>query len=97
MQRFPHLYELRHPKTGDDVAHVAEQFNTYLTTRDWNTVENPRSDARASSGASFVVAGADGRRRARPRRSTPVTFEPPPSRAVARTDAARHHDRAVGA
>jgi predicted DsbA family dithiol-disulfide isomerase len=41
MQRFPHLYELRHPKTTDDIVHVAEQFRTYLTTRDWNTVENP--------------------------------------------------------
>ncbi|HEX5094735.1 MAG TPA: hypothetical protein VFX21_01915, partial [Acidimicrobiia bacterium] len=40
-QRFPHLYELRHPKTHHDLVHVAEQFNTYLTTRDWNTVENP--------------------------------------------------------
>jgi len=41
MQRFPHLYELRHPKTTDDLVHVAEQFRTYLTTRDWQTVENP--------------------------------------------------------
>jgi 2-hydroxychromene-2-carboxylate isomerase len=41
MQRFPHLYELRHPKTHDDIVHVAQQFRTYLTTRDWNTVENP--------------------------------------------------------
>jgi 2-hydroxychromene-2-carboxylate isomerase len=41
MQRFPHLYELRHPKTTDDLVHVAEQFHTYLTTRDWRTIENP--------------------------------------------------------
>ncbi len=41
MQRFPHLYELRQPKTNADIVHVAEQFRTYLTTRDWNTVENP--------------------------------------------------------
>jgi 2-hydroxychromene-2-carboxylate isomerase len=41
MQRFPHLYELRHPKTMDDLLHVGEQFRTYLSTRDWNTVENP--------------------------------------------------------
>jgi 2-hydroxychromene-2-carboxylate isomerase len=41
MQRFPHLYELRHPKTTDDLVHVAEAFRTYLTTRDWQTVENP--------------------------------------------------------
>ena len=41
MERFPHLYELRHPKTHDDLVHVAQEFRTYLTTRDWNTVENP--------------------------------------------------------
>jgi hypothetical protein len=41
MTRFPHLYELRHPKTTDDLLHVAEHFRTYLTTRDWQTVENP--------------------------------------------------------
>jgi 2-hydroxychromene-2-carboxylate isomerase len=41
MQRFPHLYELRHPKTVEDLVHVGEQFRTYLSTRDWNTIENP--------------------------------------------------------
>jgi 2-hydroxychromene-2-carboxylate isomerase len=41
MQRFPHLYELRHPKTRADLESIAEHFGTYLTTRDWNTVENP--------------------------------------------------------
>jgi 2-hydroxychromene-2-carboxylate isomerase len=41
MERFPQLYELRHPKTMGDVASVAEHFRTYLTTRDWQTVENP--------------------------------------------------------
>lgn len=41
MQRFPHLYELRHPKTTDDLLHIGDQFRTYLSTRDWNTVENP--------------------------------------------------------
>jgi 2-hydroxychromene-2-carboxylate isomerase len=41
MARFPHLYELRHPKTHDDLVHVAQSFETYLTSRDWNTVENP--------------------------------------------------------
>jgi hypothetical protein len=41
MRRFPNLYELRHPKTMRDLTNVAEQFRTYLTTRDWNTVENP--------------------------------------------------------
>jgi len=41
MQRFPYLYELRHPKTLDDLLHVGNEFRTYLTTRDWQTIENP--------------------------------------------------------
>jgi hypothetical protein len=41
MPRFPNLYELRHPKTTDDLVNVANHFRTYLTTRDWHTVENP--------------------------------------------------------
>jgi predicted DsbA family dithiol-disulfide isomerase len=41
MQRFPHLYELRHPKTSDDVGHIAELFRTYVLTRDWKTIEKP--------------------------------------------------------
>jgi 2-hydroxychromene-2-carboxylate isomerase len=41
MQRFPHLYELRHPKTTGDLLHVGEQFATYLSTRDWPTIQNP--------------------------------------------------------
>ncbi|HUI48411.1 MAG TPA: DsbA family protein [Acidimicrobiia bacterium] len=41
MPRFPHLYELRHPKTAGDLVNVAQHFGTYLTTRDWQTVENP--------------------------------------------------------
>ncbi len=41
MPRFPHLYELRHPKVTADLVHVSEEFGVYLSTRDWNTVENP--------------------------------------------------------
>ncbi len=41
MQRFPQLFELRHPKTMNDLTSIAEHFRTYLTTRDWQTVENP--------------------------------------------------------
>ncbi len=41
MARFPHLYELRHPKMRADLVNVAEHFKTYLTSRDWQTVENP--------------------------------------------------------
>ena len=43
MRRFPHLYELRHPKTGDDLMHIAEHFRTYVQTRDWKTIENARA------------------------------------------------------
>jgi len=40
-EEFPHLYELRHPKTVDDLTHIAEVFGPYLSARDWHTVENP--------------------------------------------------------
>jgi 2-hydroxychromene-2-carboxylate isomerase len=38
---FPHLYELRKPKTIDDWHHISDQFNPYLQARDWQTVANP--------------------------------------------------------
>ncbi len=38
---FPHLYEMRHPKTGDDLRLIARTFEPYLTARAWNSVENP--------------------------------------------------------
>ncbi|MFM8969360.1 MAG: hypothetical protein ACKOI3_03830, partial [Actinomycetota bacterium] len=38
---FPGLYELKVPKTTDDLAHIAEAFNPYLKTREWKTVQNP--------------------------------------------------------
>lgn len=38
---FPHLYELRRPKTDADVVHIAEAFRPYLEARDWRTVEKP--------------------------------------------------------
>jgi predicted DsbA family dithiol-disulfide isomerase len=41
MERFPHLYELRHPKTMDDLLHVGRHFRTYLETRAWRTIERP--------------------------------------------------------
>jgi len=39
--RFPGLYELKVPKTADDLAHIAEVFTPYLKTREWKTVQNP--------------------------------------------------------
>jgi 2-hydroxychromene-2-carboxylate isomerase len=38
---FPHLYELRRPKTTDDWRHIHALFEPYLTARDWNTVQTP--------------------------------------------------------
>lgn len=38
---FPHLYELRKPKTADDHAHIAGWFAPYLKARAWRTIENP--------------------------------------------------------
>ena len=40
---FPHLYELRRPKTADDWHHIAGEFAPYLNARDWATVERPVS------------------------------------------------------
>ncbi len=38
-RRFPHLYELKRPKTDADVVFIAEQFAPYLSARDWQTRE----------------------------------------------------------
>ncbi len=40
-REFPHLYEMRRPKTAADAAHIGESFRPYLTARDWATIENP--------------------------------------------------------
>lgn len=39
--RFPHLSELRHPKTPADLARTAAVFEPYLRARTWRTIENP--------------------------------------------------------
>ena len=38
---FPHLYELRRPKTADDWAHIQDVFSPYLAARDWRSVAHP--------------------------------------------------------
>jgi hypothetical protein len=38
---FPHLYELRRPKTPADWLHIQGDFAPYLEARDWQTVERP--------------------------------------------------------
>lgn len=38
---FPHLYELRRPKTDADWQHISDQFAPYLNARDWQTIQNP--------------------------------------------------------
>ena len=38
---FPHLYELRRPKTTADQAHIEAQFATYFDARDWRTISHP--------------------------------------------------------
>lgn len=40
-EEFPHLYEMRHPKTAADLTHIATTFQTYLGARDWKTIERP--------------------------------------------------------
>lgn len=41
MSQFPHLYEIKVPKTAEDLAHIGNVFNPYLKTREWKTVQNP--------------------------------------------------------
>jgi hypothetical protein len=41
MAQFPHFYELKVPKTPDDMTHIANAFNPYLRAREWQTVQNP--------------------------------------------------------
>ena len=38
---FPRLYEIKRPKSDEDVAAIAETFRPYLEARDWETVERP--------------------------------------------------------
>jgi 2-hydroxychromene-2-carboxylate isomerase len=40
-RRFPHLYELKRPKTDADVVFIADRFAPYLSARDWETREKP--------------------------------------------------------
>ena len=40
-REFPHLYELRKPKTDADTSHIAQQFAPYLRARTWRTVQRP--------------------------------------------------------
>jgi 2-hydroxychromene-2-carboxylate isomerase len=38
---FPHLYELRRPKTAEDWQHIQTNFAPYAEARDWRTVARP--------------------------------------------------------
>ncbi len=40
-RRFPHLYEIKRPKTDDDMAHIGAVFAPYLEAREWETREKP--------------------------------------------------------
>ncbi len=39
--RFPGLYELKTPKTADDLTAIAHAFRPYLRGRQWESVQNP--------------------------------------------------------
>ena len=39
--RFPGLYELKTPKTDEDMAKIGTIFTPYLTAREWRTIQNP--------------------------------------------------------
>ncbi len=38
---FPRLYEIKRPKSPQDVHEIAETFRPYLEARDWVTIERP--------------------------------------------------------
>jgi predicted DsbA family dithiol-disulfide isomerase len=38
---YPHLFELRRPKSSADWSHIGEMFAPYLKARDWQTVAHP--------------------------------------------------------
>ena len=40
---WPHLYELRRPKTQADWVHIGDSFAPYINARDWRTIERPVS------------------------------------------------------
>ncbi|MFZ4519201.1 MAG: DsbA family oxidoreductase [Microthrixaceae bacterium] len=40
-ERFPHLYEIKRPKSQLDMVHIAEAFTPYFEGRDWQSVEKP--------------------------------------------------------
>jgi hypothetical protein len=40
---FPYLYELQHPKTDPDLAHIAATFKPYLEARDWVSIDRGRT------------------------------------------------------
>jgi 2-hydroxychromene-2-carboxylate isomerase len=39
--RINHLYELKTPKTDDDMTHIAEVFQPYFAAREWESKEKP--------------------------------------------------------
>lgn len=39
--RFPHLYEIKRPKSPADLTHISTQFAPYLNARDWESREKP--------------------------------------------------------
>ncbi len=41
MSRFPHVYEIKRPKSEADLVHIQQQFTPYLTGRDWESRERP--------------------------------------------------------
>ncbi|GIU84188.1 MAG: hypothetical protein KatS3mg008_0963 [Acidimicrobiales bacterium] len=38
---FPRLYEIKRPKSAEDLAHISQKFQPYLAARDWRTVQKP--------------------------------------------------------
>jgi len=41
MRLFPHVYEIKRPKSADDLRHIQQEFTPYLAARDWESRERP--------------------------------------------------------
>jgi predicted DsbA family dithiol-disulfide isomerase len=39
--RFPGLYEIKTPKTDDDMRRIGDAFTPYLANREWQTIQHP--------------------------------------------------------
>jgi hypothetical protein len=68
-RRFPHLFELKRPKSTSDLTAIAEAFDPYLRARDWESVQRPAPSERHPAGLRGGPAPCGARRGPQERRS----------------------------